>query len=301
MVPRYTRELGVANLSERGNIMIRLRGIGVVPALVLLITFSAPAQQIYISNEPKKSLELLNLNTNQITTLYTTTADLDDLTLNSAGKLIYSVPSLGTVNLYDPNIKQNTVLASGLKYARDLEIEPGGNTMLIAINTPGAIVRLNFATGATTVLIKKLGTCDGIAYDPYGNLYAVANHNTIVQIDPVKGVILKTLVLEPHHGVNGGDGMTYDTYTGSLWASHDGTLGFGLLQIPVSASGLGSTFSLYPTPRVAALDGIKSDGKGNLYIGAIHTLAVYNIPTSTVTKNIVVDGADGVSLVPGTY
>ena len=95
--------------------------------------------------------------------------------------------------------------------------------------------------------------------------------------------------------------MTYDSYTGSLWATHDGTTGNGLLQIPVTAAGLGSTFSFYPTPGVSAPDGIKSDGKGNLYIGAIWTLAVYNIPTNTITQNVVVKGADGVSLVPGTY
>jgi len=267
----------------------------------VLFTASVSAQELYISNEPKKSLELLNLANSQITTLYTVTADLDDLTLNSAGQLIYSIPSLGEVDLYDPVAKTNKVLVTGLKYARDLEIEPGGQTMLIAIYSEGKIMRYNFATGATTLLAQKLGTCDGISYDPYGNLYAVANHNTIVQINPATGTVLKTLVLEPHHSVNGGDGLTYDPYTGSLWATHDGTLGFGVLQIPVSASGFSSSFSLYLTPGVAALDGIKSDGKGNLYIGAIHTVAVYNIPTNTVTKNIVVNGADGVSLVPGTY
>lgn len=267
----------------------------------VLFTVFASAQQLYISNEPKKSLELLNLANSQITTLYTATADLDDLTLNSAGQLIYSIPSLGEVDLYDPVAKTNKVLVTGLKYARDLEIEPGGQTMLIAIYTGGKIMRYNFTTGTTTLLVQKLGTCDGITYDPYGNLYAVANHNTIVQINPATGAVLKTLVLEPHQGVNGGDGLTYDPYTGSLWATHDGTLGFGVLQIPVSASGFSSSFSLYLTPGVTALDGIKSDGKGNLYIGAIHTLAVYNIPTNTVTKDIVVNGADGVSLVPGTY
>jgi sugar lactone lactonase YvrE len=151
------------------------------------------------------------------------------------------------------------------------------------------------------VLLKEHETFDGIAYDPYGNLYAVAGHNTIIQINPVTGAILNTLVLEPHHGINGGDGMTYDSYTGSLWATHAGTTGNGLLQIPITAAGLGSTFSFYPTPRVNAPDGIKSDGKGNLYIGAIWTLAVYNIPTNTITQNVVVKGADGVSLVPGTY
>jgi hypothetical protein len=48
------------------------------------------------------------------------------------------------------------------------------------------------------------------------------------------------------------------------------------------------------------VDGIKSDGKGNLYIGAIWSALVYNIPSNTITENIVVKGADGVGLVPGT-
>ncbi len=295
--------------------MIAKRRLGLVFALVLLTTLLSSAQQVYISNEPQQSLQLLNLTTAppQLTTIFKVgTGKLDDLIVNAAGQLIYDVPSTGTVYLYDPTTGINTTLVTGLTYARDLEIEPislngqpPGQTMLIAIYATGQIVRYNFATGATSVLIKKLGTCDGIAYDPYGNLYAVANHNTIVQIDPVAGKILNTLVLEPHHGINGGDGMVYDSYSNSLWATHDGTLGDGLLQIPVTASGLGSTFSFYPTPALTASgsppDGIKSDGNGNLYIGAIHTVAVYNIPTNTITANIVVNGADGVSLVPGTY
>jgi hypothetical protein len=283
--------------------MVTRRGIGLVLTLVLLITLSLSAQQVYIANEPLMSLELLNLNTNpvQLSTLYNIGAKPDDLTLNAAGQLIYSVPSLGTVNLYDPTTGINTTLVTGVSGARDLAIEPGGQTMLIAISN-GLILRLNFATGVTTVLAKKLKTCDGIAYDAYGNLYAVANHNTIVQIDPVAGTVLNTLVLEPHAGINGADGLTYDSYTGSLWATHDGkNYPYGLLQIPVTATGFAGGFSTYLTPRVVAPDGIKSDGKGNLYIGAIHTLAVYNIPTNTVTKNVVVKGADGVSLVPGTY
>ena len=283
--------------------MNSLRAMGFVSIFVLLITFSSPAQQLYLANEPQMTLQILDLNANppKITNLYKASAKLDELILNSAGQLIYVVPSLGTVNLYDPTTKQNTTLVSGLKYARDMEIEPGGQTMLIAIATPGQIVRFNFATGTTTLLAKKLKTCDGIAYDPYGNLYAVANHNTIVQLNPVTGAILNTLVLEPHKGVNGGDGMVYDTFSGSLWVTHDGTTGGGLLQIPVTPAGLPSTFTFYPTPALKAPDGIKSDGKGNLYIGAIWTAAVYNIPTNTITKNIVVKGAAGVALVPGTY
>jgi sugar lactone lactonase YvrE len=283
--------------------MVTLRGIAWAWMFVLLIALSSSAQQIYIANEPLESLQLLNLNTTppKITTLYKVGARLDDLVLNAAGQLIYSSPNSGTVYLYDPNSGQNTTLASGLSYPRDLAIEPGGQTMLIALYTPGEIVRFNFATGATTMLVKSLKSCDGIAYDPYGNLYAVANHNTIVQINPTTGAVLNTLVLEPHKGINGGDGLTYDSYTGSLWTTHNGTTGYGLVQIPITSGGLGSSSTLYLTPTVHNPDGIKSDGKGNLYIGAIWTMAVYNIPTNTVTKNIVVKGADGVSLVPGTY
>lgn len=282
--------------------MAKLCWMTVILMLVVSCSVRSFGQQLYISNEPQKSLQLMDLGTSKITTLYNIGADPDDLTTNAAGQLIYSVPSLGTVNLYDPTTKQNRTLASGLKYARDLVIEPGGQSMLIAIYSPGKIMRYNFATGATSLLVSKLVTCDGIAYDPFGNLYAVANHNTIVQIHPVSGTILGKLTLEPHVGVNGGDGMVYDSYTGSLWATHDGTTGFGLLQIPVTATGFSqSGFSFYATPGVRALDGVKSDGKGNLYIGAIHTVAVYNIPTNTVTKNIIANGADGVALVPGTF
>jgi hypothetical protein len=284
--------------------MVSLRGM-VLSVFVLMVTCPLFAQQLYITNEPKESLELVNLATKQITTLYDIGAKPDDLTLNSNGQLLYTVPSTGTLNLYDPVAKTNTVLASGLEYARDMEIEPGGNTMLIAIYAPGKIVRYNFTTRAVTTLVPKIGgSCDGIAYDQYGNLYAVAKHNTIIQINPSTGAILNTLVLEPHSGVNGGDGLTYDSYTGTLWATHFGTTGKGLIQIFTNASGFTGTFNLFlftTELNGSAPDGLKSDGLGNLYVGAINTAFVYNIPSNTITESVAVGGADGVSLVPGTY
>jgi len=280
-------------------------------ALVVVTVISSSAQQLYITNEGNAEIQMWNITTNTLSTVYTIGVgkefNPDDLTMNAAGQLIYSVPNAGTVSLYDPSTGQNTVLTSAIGGARDLAIEPGGQTMLIAEYAPGQIWRYNFATNTTSLLVSKkvvkLGTCDGIAYDNYGNLYAVAYHNTIVQIDPRTGAILDTLVLEPHNGVNGGDGLTYDSYTGTLWATHDGkVLGTGLLQIPVSpAGGFAAGYTFIPLPKVGNVDGIKSDGKGNLYIGAIFEAIVYNIPTNAITHSIVVKGADGVSLVPGTY
>jgi hypothetical protein len=85
-----------------------------------------------------------------------------------------------------------------------------------------------------------------------------------------------------------------------LWVTHDGTTGSGLLEIPTDLS----TFTYYDFSKVIhAPDGIKSDGKGNLYVGALWTAATFNIQGSapTLTHSYVVKGADGVSLVPGTY
>jgi len=291
--------------------MARLRGMATIFSVLLITVLSSSAQQLYITNEGHADIQLLDLNTGEFSTIYTIGVgkefNPDDLTLNSLGQLIYSVPNAGTVSLYDPTTEINTILASGIAGARDLAVEPGGQTMLIAkYSSPAEIIRYSFVANTWTVLVPqaaKLGTCDGIAYDQYGNLYAVADHNTIVQINPVSGAILATLVLEPHNGVNGGDGLTFDSYTGELWATHDGkALGTALLEIPVSPSGFTPTgFIFHPLPHIVNVDGIKSDGEGNLYIGAIWSALEYNIPTNTITRNIVVKGADGVSLVPGTY
>jgi WD40 repeat protein len=293
--------------------MSRFKGILFVLVLAGFNAVFAQAQlaQVYISNEGKDNLQLWNPNTGQLTTLYEIGGSPDDLTLNSQGQLLYTVPKAGTVNLWDPTTGVNTVLATGITWARDLEIEPGGETMLVAkYDSPAAIERYNFSTGTYAPLFpptKGYTAFDGIAYDGYGNLYAVSNHNTIIQLNPITGAILNTLVLEPHSGVNGGDGLTWDPYTQSIWTTHDGKTGVGVIQIYVNENGFVSTtssgFTFYPFTGtgITNVDGIKSDGLGNLYIGGIYFGVVYNIPENKVTNMIVTKGADGISLVPGTF
>ena len=58
-----------------------------LPLLIFTAIFPAFAQQLYISNEPKQSLELLNLGTGELSTLYDIGARPDDLTLNRLGQL----------------------------------------------------------------------------------------------------------------------------------------------------------------------------------------------------------------------
>lgn len=279
----------------------------------LAVTLSGSAQQIaqiYSTNEWQNSLQLVNFQTGKVVNLYSTAPKPDDLTINSAGELIYSLPNSGTVDLYDLNTGMNTILVSGIGGARDLTVEPGGNSLLISkYGDPAEILRYSFITKTASIFFPKtkgISAFDGTAYDAYGNLYAVASHNTIIQIDPVTAAIKNTIVTQPHNGIDGGDGLTYDSYTNSLWTPNDGKtspLGYGLIQIPVQPSGFVSTSPglIFHPLNVIGLDGIKSDGKGNLYIGAIHTALVYNIPTGVVTYSVVTKGADGIALVPGTY
>jgi WD40 repeat protein len=290
--------------------MTRLRFM--VAASVVILSGAIPAMsqlaQIYAASESFKELVQYDYATGKETILYDTVGEPDDLIVNSAGQLIYSVPTQGTVNLWDPGTGINTVLTY-LDGARDLIITPDGQNLMIArIDDPPSIWEYNFASGSTSVFFPKtkgITSMDGLAFDPYGNFYAVASKNTIIQLNPQTGAIINTLVIEPHNGVNGADGLTYDSYSNSLWATHLGKVwGGGLLQFPVQPSGFASTspgFTFYPLPTVGAPDGIKSDGQGNLYIGAIHTAPVFNIPTQTLVTNPTVKGSDGVALVPGSY
>jgi sugar lactone lactonase YvrE len=283
-------------------------------ALILAaMVAGAAAQQLYATSESGMQLDLVTLPAGKITKLFTTPGKPDSILLNAQGQLVYTMSAQGTLALFDPNSGTNTILLSGLKGPRDLVFDPGSTTsMLISESSIGTIIRYNFVTGTFTTLAKKLLTVDGLAYDPQGHLFAVAAHNTVVQLDPTTGAILKTLVLEAHYKVNGGDGMIYDPYSKNLWVSHDGadpTTGAkqsGFFEIPTNLSGftLFQDGTLLPNRAIAVPvpDGIVSDGKGNLYVGAgVQRLVVYNIPTDTVTMNPVVPGIDSLILVPGTF
>ncbi len=277
-----------------------------------VLVAGAAAQQLYATSESGMQLDLVTLPSGKITNLFTTPGKPDSVLLNAQGQLIYTMSPQGTMALFDPVGKTNTILLSGLKSPRDLLFDPGSTTsMLIAEYSIGTILRYSFVSGSSTVLAKKLGSVDGMAYDPQGHLFVVANHNTVVQLDPNTGAILKTLVLEAHYKVNGGDGMVYDSYSQNLWVSHcgaDPTTGAkesGFFEIPTDLSGftlLQDGTLLNKSIAVAVPDGIVSDGKGNLYVGSgLHRLVVYNIPWDKVTLNPVVAGIDSLILVPGTY
>ena len=238
------------------------------------------------------------MSTGVVTPLFNTASNPDSLIVDSLGRILYTTQKIGTVSIYDPSTGTNSVIVSGLSFPRDLIFDPGQTTILVSNFGKGEIDRVNLVTGTLTPLLKKQGTVDGLAYDPQGQLFAVVNHHTqIVQLDPNTGKILKTLTVVTNHpvGYYGLDGLTYDSFTGQLWATDVGTAANCLVEIPTDLSG----FQLFQVGNMPTPDGLVSDGNGNLYIGVnLVKVFEYNIPSDTITKQVKVKQVDDVALVP---
>ncbi len=286
--------------------MKKIPRISVCTTMILCFLIgTASAQMFYATSESKQQMDAVDFTTGVVTDLYNMPSRPDSLLINSKGQIIYTVPPLGLLELFDPATSTNTTLANlGVpNRPRDMVFDPGGTSLLIALYGSGKLARYNLTSGTVTIFpAKKLGNAiDGLAYDPAGHLFAVISHYTVCQLDPKTGAVLQTLVLEPQNRTNGGDGMVYDPYTGNLWVSHDGTLGNGLIEIPLTQTTppvLGSPI-LFQTGNIKVPDGVTSDGQGNLYIGAgLQFLVQYNIPGNKIEKKVPVPGIDSVVFVP---
>ena len=266
---------------------------------------SSWAQKLYATGESVKELFSVDMSTGAVTPLASLTGRPDSLIVDSSGRILFTTGgSAGTVSRFDPSTGLVSVVASGLSYPRDLIFDPGQASLLVSNYGLGQIVRINLGTGTVTPLISKLGTVDGLAYDPAGHLFAVVyHHKQVIQIDPNSGAILKTLtvITNAPYGWYGLDGLTYDSYTGQLWVADDGSgtdCASGancLVEIPTDLS----SFTFFQAGTIPSPDGIISDGKGNLFVGAGAAVALeYNIPSDTVVKTVKVPSIDDVALVP---
>lgn len=267
-------------------------------ALPLFFAPYAVCQHLYATGEATKQLVEVDMSSGVVTLLSTLTAKPDSLIVDSEGRILYTTAIPGTVSMFDPSTGLTSVIASGLSYPRDLIFDPSGTSLLVANFGIGAIDRVNLVTGSVTPLLTKQYTVDGLAYDPAGELFAVVNkHTEIVQLNPETGAILNKINLPTPHNITwyGFDGLTYDPYTGELWAADVGVGANCLVEIPTNLS----TYTLYQVGNIPTPDGIISDGQGNLYIGVnLVKVYEYNIPTNTITKMVKVKSVDDVAMVP---
>jgi sugar lactone lactonase YvrE len=207
----------------------------------------------------------------------------------------------GQVIKYDPNTRVSTPLANGLTNAADMVLEPGGNSMLVSDYGSGNIDRITFSPSSVRSLATGLGNPEGLAYDGsmlfanIGYRYGGVAGKEVAQINPVTGAIIAT-----SPGLNSLDGLTYDPYSGLLYASSL----FGNLVYSIDPNNLNNVQIATGTGIVPGPDGITTDGIGDIFIASSDGVGdshIYqlNLITHALTQETFVNGLDDLAPASG--
>jgi DNA-binding beta-propeller fold protein YncE len=266
---------------------------------VVALPERAPADILFGTSDQGR-LDQINTGTNQVTTILNTAGGVDSLVFDLSGRLIYSLNNLGQVRRFNPTTNFDELLANssnGLNAPIDLALEPGGNTALVSDFNAGKIFRINLTTKNVTTLGTYGGNPEGITYDNSGRLFAnLGNRNGgaagkfVAQLDPVTGAILAQ-----SPGLNSLDGLTFDPFTGKLFAAS--LFGNGIYEL--NPNNLAAAPLFFGGP--AGDDGITSNGKGSIFVVSRSDLHVYefNIGTSSFTQRTFDGGLDDLAPAAG--
>ncbi|MGA2442644.1 MAG: PEP-CTERM sorting domain-containing protein [Tepidisphaeraceae bacterium] len=255
----------------------------------------AQAVTIYATSYEGQAIYKCDTVTNTNTLVHSTASagNPDSLLFDPAGRIIYSATANGTIHSYNPVGNLDTTLAFASNPV-DLALDPSGTTFLVSDIGSPSLTRIPVAGGAPTLLVN--GSYDGgIAY-ANANLFAIANHTEVDQLNPTTGALLNSSIPNALLDL---DGMTYDPLTQHLWATdlNNGSLvEFDPAALTYSVHALPSYFggSLEP-------DGIISDGAGTLYFASRKAFSIYSydIATATITAHNQVFGVDDLAPIIG--
>jgi streptogramin lyase len=270
---------------------------------------TASAELVYATSISTGVIYVDNTSTHTVTPVFNTGQELDSLFFDPSGRIIYDQLFEGKVLAYDPNTKTNSLLYSqpGSQLI-DLALEPNQKSFLVSDANNDQLHRISLNGGLINSLNVHYGTSgqsgrpDGIIYDSKGDLFVnvstgfTSTPTHIEQIDPNTGSIIQAATIS---GIFL-DGLTYDSFTGKLWASD---YNHGKL-VEIDPSNLSSYTVFTPTGATIANfgpDGIVSDGLGNLFIAsrANNTIIQYDISNNKATAVGTVNGLDDLAPVSG--
>jgi sugar lactone lactonase YvrE len=292
---------------------IRRAWRGGATALLALLAASAAcrpasAEIIYATSVTTGIIYSDDTVTHVVTPVFNTGADIDSMFFDPSNRIIYDQLGAGKVLAFNPANNTNVTLFSQAgSQPIDLALEPNLTSFLVSDANNNQLDRISLAGGLINRLnvqyvAGQAGRPDGVIYDSAGRLFVnvstgfTAAPTHLEQINPTTGAILQSGTLT---GIFL-DGLTYDSFTGMLWASdyNNGRV------VEINPNNL-SSFTVF-TPTGAAIagggpDGIVSDGLGNLFIAsrANNTIIQYNIATNTATAVGTVAGLDDLAPASG--
>ena len=266
----------------------RIAHVGVLGLLVLSSPVGAWADILNFTNRNGGgSIQQVDTATSIITTITNTPGLPDSLLFAPNGNLLYTINSTSptAIGIFDGTT--NTTVNVG-NDARDMTLAPDGKSVYVGDFSGGKIFQVDLTTHAVTQFASGLGPVDGIAFGSDGNLYAVANNRTQIDELDSTGAVIHSLA-----GFGQLDGMTFDSSTNSIWVGANNAT---LYQF---ALGLGSS-TAFTTANLGIIDGIASDGNGNLFVANFGSnIAKYNIGSNTAAIVATTPGIDDLAPVAG--
>jgi len=229
-----------------------------------------------------------------VVTIAKTGAKPDGVILGSYELIIYALAGAGEVHSFNPYTKADTTLATGLSSPANMVLEPGCKSILVSDIGVNKIFRIMLANHALTTFYSGPDKMAGLAYDSNSDLFANDQQlNAIVQLSHDGGIINQTPSNFP---LTTPDGLTYDAHTNALYATSN--TGQVIYSVPTNLAKVSSI----SFPVAPVLEGIVSDGRGNLYVvgvnGTTGTIFKYAIVKAITTTLNAAPGLDDIALIP---
>jgi len=264
----------------------------------LAISQSASGETLFATSINTGDIYSVDTVTQTVTPVFNTGAQLDSLFFDPNGRIVYSQLNNSAVKAYNPNTSSNVTLATGLTAPIDMVLEPSLTSFLVSDST-SHLVRISLSGSGVINSLNVGKRPDGVVYDPSGNLFVNLssgfpnNNSTVAQINPTTGAVLRQTA-------NTGvflDGLTFDTFTGKLFASdyNNGRI------VQIDPTTLAFTFLTPTGSPLSQPDGITSDGNGKLFIASRNNADViqYDIGTNADTIVGKISGLDDLAPASG--
>jgi len=270
------------------------RPIAVTSVLGLIIALAAIASATNLVGTDNVNGKLLYLTTPKTNfTMFATGTQPTGIVVGPDQEIIYALSATGQIHMFNPYNNTDTLMVSGLTTPLDIVMDPGCKSFLISDPGANKIYRFTFAGNVLTTFYSG-DTIRGIVYDTGGNLFANdVTLNAVVQFTSMGVVTNQTPSSSP---LTAPEGLTYDNKTRDLYATS--STGQVLYQITDSLL----TVTTIPFAHGPELEGITSDGQGNLYVvggnGTSNVLYEYTVSTGTLKTFNSAGGLDRIALVP---
>ena len=287
----------IRNTQKKRSLLLFVLRIASVVVLAMSGTSPAAADTILYATQPfSNQISAVDITTNTITPVILNSHTSDGLIFAPNGNIVYTGSGDGTVHMFNPVTKVDTVLATGMSNPADLTLEPGGTSVLVSDRQTNKINRVLLSGGGFTTLASLAGNpfgLNGLAYDDSGRLFAVSQGSVISQINPSTGAVLNTSSVLA--GVP--DGLTFDSFTHKLYAAANGGQVYAINPTTLATTQLANASALTGTTP----DGLTSDGAGNLYIATFGDMHIYqyDLVGQTLTQRTFVTNLDDLAPLSG--